>query len=268
MFFQESTVQTPLLSEAESKEYMIGHIMMQQLFLQKGLKVFGKKGEVAVEKELQQMKDMDAYAPIDPSTLTEEQKKEAINQLMFLTQKRCGRVKARSCADGRQQRRYIKKEDASSPTVALEAIFITLRIEAKERRSAATIDIPGAFLHADNDEDVIMQLRGKLAELMVQIDPELYGKYVVMEGKQKVLYVKAQKACYGLLRSSLLFYLKLKGDLESLGFEFNPYDPCTANKMIDGHQMTVVFHVDDLKVSHKDERKHVTGCCGARYCSI
>jgi len=40
-----------------------------------------------------------------------------------------------------------------------------------------------------------------------------------------------------------------------MGFEFNPYDPCTANKMIDGHQMTVVFHVDDLKVSHKDSKR-------------
>ena len=33
----------------------------------------------------------------------------------------------------------------------------------------------------------------------------------------------------------------------------NPYDPCVANKMVDGYQMTVVWHVDDLKVSHKDE---------------
>ena len=40
-----------------------------------------------------------------------------------------------------------------------------------------------------------------------------------------------------------------------MGFEFNPYDPCTANKMINGHQMTVVFQVDDLKVSHKDSKQ-------------
>jgi hypothetical protein len=36
-----------------------------------------------------------------------------------------------------------------------------------------------------------------------------------------------------------------------IGFEFNPYDPCVANKMIDGHQMTITFHVDDCKLSHK-----------------
>jgi hypothetical protein len=37
------------------------------------------------------------------------------------------------------------------------------------------------------------------------------------------------------------------------GFELNPYDPCVANKMVKGTQMTVVWHVDDLKVSHKSK---------------
>ena len=32
----------------------------------------------------------------------------------------------------------------------------------------------------------------------------------------------------------------------------NPYDPCVANKIVNGSQMTVTWHVDDLKVSHKD----------------
>ena len=38
-----------------------------------------------------------------------------------------------------------------------------------------------------------------------------------------------------------------------MGFEVNPYDPCGANKMINGSQMTVMWHVDDLNISHKDE---------------
>ena len=68
-----------------------------------------------------------------------------------------------------------------------------------------------------------------------------------------MLYVKLTKALYGLLRSALLFYKKLRGDLEGLGFKINPYDPCVANKVINGEQLTIVWHVDDLKVSHKDE---------------
>ena len=65
-----------------------------------------------------------------------------------------------------------------------------------------------------------------------------------------ILYVKMQKALYGLLRSALLFYRKLVADLKSDGFVLNPYDLCVANKAVNGKQMTVCWHVDDLKVSH------------------
>ena len=55
------------------------------------------------------------------------------------------------------------------------------------------------------------------------------------------------------MQSALLFYKKLHGELENYGFEVNPYDPCVANKIINGTEMTVTWHVDDLKVSYKDD---------------
>ena len=58
---------------------------------------------------------------------------------------------------------------------------------------------------------------------------------------------------YGLLRSALLFYLKLLLDLEDYGFGINDYGPCVVNKMGGRTQMTVVWHIDDLKVYHRDE---------------
>ena len=63
------------------------------------------------------------------------------------------------------------------------------------------------------------------------------------------------KAIYGTLKAALLFYKKWRKDLESIGFEVNPYDPCVANKIIDGKQFTVVWHVDDLKISHEDHKE-------------
>ena len=32
----------------------------------------------------------------------------------------------------------------------------------------------------------------------------------------------------------------------------NPYDWCVANKPVDGRQMKVVWHVDNLKISHEN----------------
>ena len=88
-------------------------------------------------------------------------------------------------------------------------------IDAKGDKEIAVVDLPEAFLHADNDEDVLMFMKGKLSELMSQIAPQTYQKYVMIENGQKVLYVKIQKALFGMLKSALLFYKKLRAHLES-----------------------------------------------------
>ena len=36
----------------------------------------------------------------------------------------------------------------------------------------------------------------------------------------------------------------------TIGFELNPYYPCVSNKTINGKQLTLVWHVDDIKASH------------------
>ena len=53
-----------------------------------------------------------------------------------------------------------------------------------------------------------------------------------------------------MLEASLLWYKKLRGDMEEQRFVFNPYDPCIANRTVDGKQHTIRFHVDDLLSSH------------------
>ena len=53
------------------------------------------------------------------------------------------------------------------------------------------------------------------------------------------------------------FYEKLVGELESHGFYINPYDLCIAKKTVEGKQLTITWHVDDLKISH-DDRKSVS----------
>ncbi len=182
-----------------------------------------------------------------------EEKAKAVASLMFLKEKRDHSVKARMCADGRKQRDDWTKQDTTSPTVSTEAVFITAVIEAHEGQDVACFDIPGAFLHANSDKDITMILKGRLVKLMVQVAPNLYRKYISIDRKgTAVLYVKMQKAIYGLLRSALLFYKKLVTDLEGNGFVLNPYDPCVANKEVNGSQMTVCWHVDDLKTLHID----------------
>jgi hypothetical protein len=65
---------------------------------------------------------------------------------MFLKEKRDGSLKGRTVAGGNKQRDYISKEDASSPTVATEAVLLSCIIDAEEGRDVAVIDIPNAFI--------------------------------------------------------------------------------------------------------------------------
>ena len=52
----------------------------------------------------------------------------------------------------------------------------------------------------------------------------------------------------------MFFYCMLTKALLSYGFELNPYDPCVANKMVNGEELTVYWHVDNLKSSHVDPK--------------
>lgn len=88
-------------------------------------------------------------------------------------------------------------------------------MDANERRAVATVDIPGAFMQAEMDELVYMRLDGKMAELLVHVNPDLYEKYIVYENGKPVLYVKLKKALYGTLRAALLFWRRAA---------LNPYD--------------------------------------------
>ena len=101
-----------------------------------------------------------------------------------------------------------------------------------------------------------MKLDGCLAELIGNVAPEIYGKYIDIDGEGRaILYVKLQKALYGMLKSALLFYKKIVANLKGIWSKVDPYDPCMTNKEINGTQMTRCWHVDDLKVSHKEERE-------------
>ena len=58
-----------------------------------------------------------------------------------------------------------------------------------------------------------MLLRGKLAEMMVQVDPIMYRKYTTyLPNGQAMMYVRLSEALYGMLRAALLFYKRLRSD--------------------------------------------------------
>ena len=125
-----------------------------------------------------------------------------------------------------------------------------------EGRNIVVLDVPGAFMQAEIDELVHVRFTGAMVTRLLEIDHDMYKDYVVMERGEQVMYMELLKALYGTLRAARLFWQKLSKQLsDEWGFTPNKYDDCVVNKMINGQQMTVVWHVDDLKVSHVDARE-------------
>jgi hypothetical protein len=164
-----------------------------------GLKKFGDAGSKAAVTELTQLHDYQVYNPVKAASLTPTERQTALKSLMNIVEKRNGRVRACAVADGSRERRQpgYKKENRAFPTIVTDSIMITATINNHKRRDVATFDIPGAFLHAYNNKDTFMLLRGCLAKLMVQVNPALYRKYVIYGKNNKpLLYVKLLKAIY------------------------------------------------------------------------
>ena len=243
----------------DSKEARFAKQFVVTYSLKKGLQKFGQKGRLSVLKEMKQLLDRKCFHPIDVKSMSPQERKRALESLIFLTEKRDGTIKSRHCANGNPQRQWMDREEVSSPTVSTEATMLTAVIEAEEGRDVATLDIPNAFIQTSLEKvdkegnRTVMKIRGALVGILCELDPS-YRDYIVEERGQQVVYTHITKALYGLLVSAMLFYKRLRSDLEEYGFVVNPYDPCVANKMVEGKQLTVSWHVDDLKASHMNSK--------------
>jgi hypothetical protein len=85
--------------------------------------------------ELKQLHDMKVFTSVKKSTLTRQERLNVLNTITCIKRKRCGRIKARTCADGRPQRKLYEKGEASSPTVRTESVLITSVVDAYEERA-------------------------------------------------------------------------------------------------------------------------------------
>jgi hypothetical protein len=227
-------------------------VVFNQMGAKAGVKQYGEEAIQTIVAECKQLDDKKAFKPCNRKDLTTLERKKALRAITLVKEKRCGRIKGRTVADSREQRDHIERVDATSPTVSIEALMISIAIDAKEKRVVATADVEVAYLHADIDEVVIIVYEGDMVDYMVQDNPKKYGPCVhTAKNGKRLLYVELLKALYGCIKSALVLWYKLcTSTLQEMGFVLDPYDSCIANKMINGKQCTICWSVDDLKVSH------------------
>ena len=245
-----------MLDDAHQEREQLHHSFAQQFNLKQGLKEFGAEGEASAMKEIGQIHGRGSITPVHLRDLTDEEAKRALDMVTVMLRKKSGVLKTRMCINGSSQKNWMSKEEITSPTAAPQAVLLSAAIDAYERRYVATVDVPNAFMQAKidtkpGDPRVILVLRGQIVDMLCSLDKEMHAPYVEYHKGKKVLFLVVHRAIYGLVQSPMLWYKAFRKEIEDQGFTVNPYDPCVANKMVDGSMLTLLWHVDDVKVSHK-----------------
>ena len=93
-------------------------VMFTQMNAYKGIKMFGERAISALIKEYKQLNDKKVMGRTYPSKLLELQKRRALQVINTIKKKRCGKIKGRSVANRSVQRKYVPREEATSPTVS------------------------------------------------------------------------------------------------------------------------------------------------------
>jgi hypothetical protein len=117
-------------------------------------------------------------------------------------------------------RNLYEPQETTSPTVSMESVFACINIAAKENRKAFTMDIPGAYLNATLKDKHVVRFPCDLAAEYVELYPE-YVKDLQQDG---TLLMLIEKALYGLVESSALWYQEIKAFLRNLGYDVHPSD--------------------------------------------
>ena len=231
--------------------------MFNQMSATQGIKMFQERAVAALIKEYKQLNDLCVLGVVDYDSLTTEQKAQALRAINLIKEKRDGKIKGRCCSDGSGQRKFVPREEASSPTISVESLIALVTIFAFEKRDVAVFDVPGAYLQADlpDDKFALLKFEGQFVDIMVEVNPD-FAESVRYEKGRKVLYCRILKALYGMIESALLWYTLFADTLMQQGFKINKVDKCVANKMVDGKQLTIGWYVDDNIVG--GETKAVT----------
>jgi hypothetical protein len=143
------------------------------------------------------------------------------------------KFKARLVAGGNRQREGHDYFDTYAPVIGYATLRILLTIAAVLGWIVKQIDIKTAFLNGDLNEELYMFL-----------PPGFH------QGLNKV--VRLLKSLYGLKQSPRMWYLKLKGLLNSIGFRDSPYDNALWIHDSGPHVVIMCTLVDDMLITSEN----------------
>ena len=103
--------------------------------------------------------------------MTPAQRHSALQAINLIKEKRDGRIKGRTVANGRPQKALYEKSETTSPTVSTDALMLSIIVDTHEKRDVATADVTGAYLNADMKDFTVMKFVGRSVDIMCKMNP-------------------------------------------------------------------------------------------------
>ena len=75
----------------------------------RGTKKYGKRVVVTTLNEYKQLHNLDVFGPQDAKIMSCQEKYIALRYVNLIKEKRCGKIKGRTCTDGSHRRTYIPR---------------------------------------------------------------------------------------------------------------------------------------------------------------
>jgi hypothetical protein len=164
-------------------QYVTGFIMTQ-MSAKAGTKKHGQVALDALFQEFLQLHDLDGFNALVANNITKEQKRGALRAIDVIKEKRCGKIKGRTVADGRPQKALYTKDQTTSPTILPDAFMMSIMIDVWGRRDVVTADVTGAYLHAEFEDFVILRMEGESVDIMCRVNEQYKGLVVHENGKR------------------------------------------------------------------------------------
>ena len=154
--------------------------MCTQMPSKVGIERHGEVRVAVMYKELIQLNDgaveglnNPVVAPIDPKSITDEEKQCVLNVVNLIKEKKGGTVKGRTCIGGSKQKYYLEEDESiTAPTQSLDGFLATCTIDAKEKRHVTTFDVPGAFLQPEMPQ--MKHSRGKEGKVLMKSNGDIF----------------------------------------------------------------------------------------------
>ena len=141
------------------------------------------------------------------------------------------RVRARHVALGCGQRPGLDFLETFSPVAQLASVRVVMAIIAGRNYVTIQIDITQAYMHADLEEEIYIELPRNIRQ---------YHK----DGRDIVWRLK--KALYGLRQAGACWHADIDKALRAFGFRASLHDPCIYMLNNDRYCMMLGLYVDDL----------------------